>query len=59
MGPQTQEDLPPRVRSAAACALENVQAERDDALSADEEKFVAAFVEYWTRRGAEIVRMEP
>lgn len=59
MGPHTQEDLLPRVRGAAARDPENVQAERDDALSADEEKFVAAFVEYWTRRGAQIVRMEP
>ena len=57
MGPHTEDDLLPRVRTAAAHDLQNVQAERDDALSADEERFVTTFVEYWTRRGAQIVRI--
>jgi hypothetical protein len=34
-----------------------VFAGEDDALSADEEKFVAAFVDYWARRGAGLVRI--
>ena len=58
MGSATEEDRSAKEQTEAA-ALEDVQTERDDALSADEEKFVAAFVEYWTRRGAQIVRMEP
>jgi len=58
MGSATEEDRSAKEQTEAA-ALEDVQTERDDALSADEEKFVAAFVEYWTRRGAQIVRIEP
>lgn len=38
--------------------VEDLRAQSDDALSADEERFVAAFVEYWTRRGAELVRIQ-
>jgi hypothetical protein len=58
MGSDTEKDLPARARTQAR-ELENERGEGDDALSAEEEKFVTAFVEYWTRRGAQIVRMEP
>jgi hypothetical protein len=57
MRSRSKDDLVAR-RDQRAGTVEDSQAEGDDALSVDEERFVAAFVEYWTRRGAQIVRTE-
>ena len=34
------------------------QTEHDDALAPDEERFVEVFVDYWIRRGSQLMRSE-
>lgn len=43
--------------NAAPITVQSDARHEDEELSAEEEQFVAAFVDYWIRRGAQTVRV--